>query len=223
VCLALAARSGWADESSKLIGPGSIPGCRAMLYHASALTREQVLEAPVLHVGDLSQAKAIFDELLLNYTCVYYFKNMGKNVSENNTLEDILQVRVLYKKPDIYELSLCLLKTLHKNLTFTDNDVNCIHVLHAQHHNYPISTSILHSADFNKCEQDPEEGFYYLNKGYTLRYENVAEGGGTSYLVPSPWLACTRECSPEELSSAVYNRQPSVLERAIGGTINNRR
>jgi hypothetical protein len=194
-----------------------------MLYHASALTREQVLEAPVLHVGDLSQAKVIFDELLLKFKDVYYFKNLGKNVSENNTLEDILQVQVLYKKPEIYELSLCLLNTLYNNVLFTDNDVNCVHVLHAQHHNYPISTSILHSADFNKCVSDPQEGLYYLNKGYTLGYENMSEGGGVSYLVPAPWLACTRECSPEELSSAVYNRRPSVLECAIGGTINNRR
>jgi hypothetical protein len=218
-----AARSGWADESSKLVGPGSIPGCRAILYHASALTREQVLEAPVLHVGDLSQAKVIFDELLSRYTYIYYFKNVNKKLSDNNTLEDTLQVNVLYKKPEIYELSLCLLKTLYNKVTFTDNDVNCVHVLHAQHHNYPISTSILHSADFDKCVNDPQEGFYYLNKGYTLEYENVAEGGGTSYLVPAPWLAFTRECSPEELSSAVYTRRPSVLERAIGGVLNNRR
>lgn len=190
-----------------------------MLYHASVLTREQVLEAPVLHVGDLAQAKVVFDDFVYKSKCVFYFKNISEKISDNNTLEQPLHATVLYKKPDIYEFAKHFF--LYNNL-YQDNEVNCIHVLHAQHHNYPLSTSIINSANFDDCVNDPYEGFYYLNKGYTLEYENVAEGGGTSYLVPAPWLALTRETTPEELSSAVYLRRPSALERAIGGVLNNR-
>ena len=193
-----------------------------MLYHASVLTREQVLEAPVLHVGDLSQAKVVFDDFVYKSKCIIYFKNMSEKISDNNIRTTPLLTTVLYKNPDIYEFDVNLVNLLYKNIHFTDNELNCVHVLHAQHHNYPLSTSIINSANFDKCVNDPYEGFYYLNKGYTLEYENVAEGGGTSYLVPAPWLALTRETTPEELSSAVYLRRPSALERAIGGVLNNR-
>lgn len=189
------------------------------VYHATVLNEAQTLEAAVLHVGSLQQAHCVLNDFPRNGYKSHIFKGFFRYFSN---LDEIREVSIFYKEARLFKYTLDSNTLIHKKV-ITDTEANAVHVLHAARHNYPISGSVYYSSVFPEYDHDTvHEALDALDSGYTLMYENVSEGGGTSYLVPAPALVFSGQTQPSVLSAAVYNRQPSSLERALGGILDAR-
>jgi hypothetical protein len=189
------------------------------VYHATVLNAQQTLEAPVLHVGTLGQAQCVLSDFVKKRGKSHIFKGFFRYL---DNLDQIKEISIFYNEAQLFEYTLDNNILIHKRV-LNDTEANAVHALHAKRHNYPISGSVYYSSTFPECDHDiVHESLDALDSGYTLMYENVSEGGGTSYLVPAPHLVFSGHTQPSVLSAAVYNRQPSSLERALGGILDAR-
>ena len=153
------------------------------VYHASVLPKSMVLQAPVIHVGTLSQAMVIHNEDLLAGTKDLFFRRSINGV----ITDDIRKVKVHHNGSNIFEFHIYNNDIVWDNV-LADDEANAVHMLHAQKNEYPISTSVCNSSSFFTKKRHLLNALDALTSGAIVPYNNTGEGRvrGISYLVPNP-------------------------------------
>lgn len=158
------------------------------VYHATVLKRSMVLQAPIVHVGTLSQATVIYMEDRYAGTKDLFFRRSINGV----ITDDIKKVRIHHNGATIFEFFFDN-NAIIWDKVLDDDEANAVHMLHAQKNEYPISTSVCNSTSFFTRKKNILDGLDALQGGVVIPYRNTGDGvsGDISYVVPNPYQFLT--------------------------------